>query len=78
MRQGQSARVPEVLSNQQRDIRKFVAETFIKIANIKDFMHYLEYKERDIIIPKVNEILSVWDEAITNLNQRLAALSKKF
>ncbi|MFX0141478.1 MAG: hypothetical protein ACFFDN_48015 [Candidatus Hodarchaeota archaeon] len=78
VRQGQTSRVPEVLGNQQRDIRKYVAETFIKIENIKDFMHYLEHKEKATIIPKVEEILSVWDEALTNFNERLARLSKKF
>ncbi len=78
VRQGQSSRVPEVLGNQQKDIRKFIAETFIKIENVKDFMDYLEYKERTTIIPKVQEILSIWDNALTNLNQKLAQLNKKF
>ena len=78
VRQGQNSRVPEVLGNQQKDIRKYIAETFIKMESIKDFMNYLEYKERTIIIPKVQEILSVWDEALTSLNNRLTQLSKKF
>ena len=78
VREGQSSRVLEVLGIQQRDIRKFVAETFVKIEHIKDFMNYLEYKERDSIIPKVQEILSVWDENLTSLNNRLAHLNKKF
>jgi len=78
MRQGESRRVYEVLENQTRDIRKFVAETFIKIENIKQFMDYLEYKERDIIIPKLKEILSIWDETIENLNERLTEIAKKY
>ncbi|MHA1473162.1 MAG: hypothetical protein ACTSQW_08710 [Promethearchaeota archaeon] len=78
MRQGESRRVYEVLENQTRDIRKFVAETFIKIENIKQFMDYLEYKERDIIIPKLKEILSIWDETIETLNERLTEIAKKY
>jgi len=78
MRKGESSRVYEVLENQTRDIRKFVAETFIKIENIKQFMDYLEYKERDIIIPKIKEILSKWDETIEHLNEKLTEIAKKY
>jgi len=75
---GESHRITEVLDSQTRDIRKFVAETFIKIENIKQFMDYLEYKERDTIIPKIKEILSKWDETIENLNERLTEIAKKY
>jgi len=78
MREGASDRVYEVLENQTRDIRKFVATTFIKIENIKQFMDYLEYKERYIIIPKIKEILSKWDETIEHLNERLTEIAKKY
>ena len=78
MRKGESSRVYEVLENQTRDIRKFVAETFVKIENIKQFMDYLEYKEREFIIPKIKEILSIWDETIENLNERLTEIAKKY
>jgi len=78
IRKGERNRVPEVLDNQKREVRKYVAETFIKIENIKEFMDYLEYKERDVVIPQVQEILSEWDETITRLNEKLAQLSKKF
>ncbi len=78
MREGASDRVYEVLENQTRDIRKFVATTFIKIENIKQFMDYLEYKERDTIIPKIKEILSKWDETIEHLNERLTEIAKKY
>ena len=47
-----------------------------KRENIKEFLCYLEYKERDIIIPKVEDILSKWDEVISNLDQRMDELSK--
>ena len=76
IRLGEHNRVPEVLDNQKSEIRKYVAETFMKIENIKEFLGYLEYKERDIIIPKVEEILSKWDEVISNLDQRIDELSK--
>ena len=76
IRRGEHNRVPEVLDNQKSEIRKYVAETFMKIENIKEFLDYLEYKERDIVIPKVEEILSNWDEVISKLDQRIDDLSK--
>ncbi len=76
IRRGEHNRVPEVLDNQKSEIRKYVAETFMKIENIKEFLGYLEYKERDIVIPKVEEILSKWDEVISKLDQRIDELSK--
>jgi len=78
VRKGESKRVPEVLENQIRDIRKYVAETFIKIESIKQFMKFLEFKEREVIIPKVQEIMSEWDENIAKLDGKLVQLSKKF
>ncbi|MFX0188028.1 MAG: hypothetical protein ACFE8A_09845 [Candidatus Hodarchaeota archaeon] len=75
---GEKSRIPEVLETQGKDIKKFVAETFMKIENIKDFMDYLEYKEREAIIPKVNDVLSRWDDAISNLDHQLNELSRKF
>ncbi|MHA1460727.1 MAG: hypothetical protein ACTSO8_04525 [Promethearchaeota archaeon] len=78
LRKGESSRVQEVLNVQTRDIRKFVAETFIKIENIKEFMNYLEYKERESIIPKIKEILSKWDEIVEKLGVKLAEIANKF
>jgi proteasome lid subunit RPN8/RPN11 len=77
-RKGEENRITEVLENQKKDIRHFVAETFIEIENIKEFMNYLEYKERKQIVPKVQEILAQWDENVSTLNERLEEISKKF
>ena len=78
IRKGETNRTQEVLQNQTQDIRKFVAETFIKIENIKEFMKYLEYKEKDLIIPKIKNILAIWDDIISDLNNKLSDLSKKY
>lgn len=78
IRQGEASRVPEVLESQTKDIKQYVAETYLKIGNIKEFMDYLEYKERDTIIPLVDETLSKWDEAISKLDENLAQLSSMF
>jgi len=77
-RKGESHRVVEVLNSQTRDIRKFIAETFIKVENIKQFKNYLEYKERSTIVPKVETILAEWDETVSQLNAKLTAIAKKF
>ncbi|MHA1149871.1 MAG: hypothetical protein ACTSR8_16670 [Promethearchaeota archaeon] len=78
IRKGEPERVPEVLERQIKEIRQFVGETFIKIENIKEFQDYLEYKERETVIPLVQEILSQWDETIFQLNSKLNELKKKF
>lgn len=75
-RKGETHRIIEVLDNQTREIRRYVGETYIKIENIKLFMNYLEYKERSILIPKIEKILREWDENIANLNLKLEEISK--
>ncbi|NVM16925.1 MAG: hypothetical protein HWN80_04365 [Candidatus Lokiarchaeota archaeon] len=77
-RKGEAHRINEVLSNQTRDIRKFIAETFIRVENIREFMSYLEYKERSTIIPKVEKILVEWDETVSQLNTKLTEIANKF
>jgi len=75
---GEKKRIPEVIENQSKEIRKFVAETIIKIENIKEFMNYLEYKERESIIPQVKAIINKWDEQVVGLDKRIKELKKKF
>ena len=75
---GEKHRIPEVLQSQTKEIRKFVAETFVKIENIKEFIEFLEYKEKETVIPQVQDILHKWDEVITGLDKKLKELSKKF
>ncbi|MFX1233595.1 MAG: hypothetical protein ACFFBY_03460 [Promethearchaeota archaeon] len=77
-RKGESNRVSEVLENQAKEIRKFIAEAYIKIDNIKQFMNYLEFKERDTIIPKIKELFSKWDEKISTIDLKLNKLAKQY
>ena len=78
VRKGEASRVPEVLENQKKDIRKFIAETFIRIGNVKEFLDYLEYKERQTVIPAVQQILTEWDETVGKIDKTLTELTKKF
>ncbi|UCD01977.1 MAG: hypothetical protein JSV23_02855 [Promethearchaeota archaeon] len=75
---GEKTRIPEVLENQSQEIRKFVAETSVKIKSIKEFMDYLEYKEKEMIVPQIESILHKWDETVSGLDKKLKQLSKKF
>ena len=75
---GETARIPEVLENQTNEINKFVEETNKRIGYIKQFMGYLEYKEKETILPQVENILSKWEGEIADLDKKLKALSKKF
>lgn len=75
---GEKQRIPEVLENQSQDIRKFVAETSVKITNIKQFLDFLEFKEKKTIVPQVETIIKKWDDAVSGLDKKLKQLSKKF
>ncbi len=75
---GEKKRIPEVIENQSKEIRKFVAETIIKIENIKEFRNYLEYKERETIIPEIKTIINKWDEQVVGLDKRIKQMKKKF
>ena len=75
---GEKQRIPEVLDNQSQELRKYVEETNKKIGFIKEFLDYLEYKERDIIIPSVEKTLYKWDENTGDLGKKLKDISKKF
>ncbi|MFX1363753.1 MAG: Mov34/MPN/PAD-1 family protein [Promethearchaeota archaeon] len=75
---GEKSRIPEVLENQSKEIRKFVSETLAKIENIKEFMNYLEYKEREVLMPQIEEIINRWDEHVSGLDKRLKQLKKRF
>jgi len=78
IRKGEGHRTQEVLEDQVKDIRRFVAQTYINIENIKEFMDYLEFKEREKVIPKVKEILSKWDEKVAQLDDKFTELANKF
>ncbi|MBN1214169.1 MAG: hypothetical protein JXA99_01880 [Candidatus Lokiarchaeota archaeon] len=78
VRKGEKQRTQEVLEEQIKEIRKFAATTYMNIEMMKEFLDYLEYKEREIIIPKVKQILSKWDEMATNLEKKFQELENKF
>jgi len=75
---GEKQRIPEVIENQSNEIRKYIAETILKIENIKEFINYLEYKERETVIPQIKTIINKWDEHVLGLDNRLKQLKKKF
>jgi len=77
-RSGETHRIPEVLQNQTQEILKFVDQTNKKVEEIKELMDFLEYKEKEIVIPQVETILSKWYDAIKGLDKRVKELSKKF
>ena len=50
----------------------------MKIENVRDFLNFLEYKERDKVVPKVKDILMRFDEAIIISQEKIKELSRKF
>ena len=66
-RKGEQSRIPEVLESQSQEIRKFAASTTSKLEYLKEFKDYLEYKERESMIPQIDSIISKWDEISSKL-----------
>jgi proteasome lid subunit RPN8/RPN11 len=77
-RRGETQRIPSVLENQTQEIGKYVQETNNRISFIRQFMDYIEYKEKETTIPQIEKILSKWDKIIADLDKKLKELSKKF
>ena len=49
----------------------------MKIENIRDYLDFLEYKERESEIPKVKDIFMRFDEAIITAQEKIKELSNK-
>jgi hypothetical protein len=77
-RRGETQRIPEVLENQNQEINRYVEETNKRIDFIKKFKEFLEYKEREAIIPQIENSISKWDKAVVGLSKKLKEISKKF
>ncbi|MHA2036749.1 MAG: hypothetical protein ACW98X_09970 [Promethearchaeota archaeon] len=77
-RRGEIQRIPEVLENQSQEIHKYVGETNGRINFIKQFMEYIEYKEKEAIIPQVEKTLTKWSGIVADLDKKLKELKKKF
>ena len=77
-RRGEAQRIPEVLENQNQEINRFVEETNKRIDFIKQFKEFLEFKERETIIPQVENSISKWDGVVAGLSKKLKEISKKF
>ena len=77
-RRGETQRIPEVLENQHQEINRYVEETNKRIDFIKMFKEFLEFKEREAIIPQIEKSISKWDEAVAGLSKKLKEISKKF
>ncbi len=77
-RKGESSRVPDVLEKQKNEIKQNVKKTSVQVKKLKYFTRYLEYKERETIIPQLKIIFSRWDETINKVDEMLENISKKF
>ncbi|TXT66933.1 MAG: hypothetical protein BAJALOKI1v1_240029 [Promethearchaeota archaeon] len=75
---GEAHRTKEVLEEQKKDVQQFVAQTYLSVENIKEFTDYLEFKEREKVIPGIQEILMRWDDATSDLDKRFKQMKKEY
>ena len=47
-----------------------------RIDFIKQFKEFLEFKEREIVIPQIENSISKWDGVVAGLSKKLKELSK--
>ncbi len=78
VRKGEQSRVHEVFETQKKDIHKYITDTTEKLESIKEFKEYLEYKERETMIPRIDEIINRWETTIGKLDSTLNEIAKKF
>lgn len=75
VRKGEENRISSLLENQQEECKKVLNQGNAMINVFRLMKDYLEYKEREIMIPKIEEVLQKWDEETTGFLEKFALLS---
>ncbi len=76
-RKGEESRIPEVVDQQYKDSKEIIQKGTSMVQIFRMMPPYLEYKERDRLIPQINEVLERWDKGIEGYLEKLAALKEQ-
>ncbi|MHA1340548.1 MAG: Mov34/MPN/PAD-1 family protein [Promethearchaeota archaeon] len=61
IKQGNTARISNVIETQSKEIKKNIENADKDIDILREIINYVEYKERELIIPKMKELFTYWE-----------------
>ena len=73
-RQGQTGRISEVIARQRAEIDALIRARNERIEKQKHLFKFLEYKEREIVMPIVQQAFKSWEDTIVSVQPRIDAL----
>ncbi len=74
VRQGQAARIKEVVATQRAEIDETIRARNERIEKQRRLFNYLEYKERETVIPTVQRVFKSWEDTLVTVKPRIDAL----
>ncbi len=73
-RQGQASRIKEVVATQQAEIDEIIRTRNERIEKQRRLFNYVEYKERETVIPNVQQAFKKWEDTIVAIKPRIEAI----
>ena len=77
IRKQESHRIPGVVESQSQEATKILDQGNNMINIFKIMKNYLEYKERDVLIPQIDTVLNNWDQRTENFMENFYKLAEK-
>ncbi len=74
IRQGQSAHIKEVVATQRAEIDETIRTRSERIEKQRHLFNYIEYKERETVIPNVQRAFKAWEDTIVTVKPRIDSL----
>jgi proteasome lid subunit RPN8/RPN11 len=75
VRKNESSRIASVVASQVEEASKVLEQGVSMVQIFRMMVPYLEYKERDRLVPLIEAILSEWDQKSTGFIDRLNAVA---
>ena len=75
IRKGENDRIPQVVESQMQEAIKILEQGNNLINIYKIMKNYLEYKERERLIPQIDEIFANWDQKTANYIEKFQKLA---
>ncbi|MHA1612212.1 MAG: hypothetical protein ACTSVZ_10960 [Promethearchaeota archaeon] len=76
IRKGESSRVESILQTQAGESQKVLNQGTGMVNIFRLMKDYLEYKEREIMIPKIDEVLNKWETGTTGYMEKFMDIPK--
>ncbi|MHA1733635.1 MAG: hypothetical protein ACTSU5_16930 [Promethearchaeota archaeon] len=77
VRKGQANRIREVVETQRSDIEEIIKNRTQTLVKMRDIFNFIEYKDRETIIPQIEPIVQRWSSLVASVDGRLAAITSE-